>query len=155
MDDDGLPRAADVNLACSCDVQVPQVTLELLVGSLQVKKGLHTGTCDVRTPQHALQQLRSMHVLICCVQSRDDLQRCSQVLDESLGLNSQTAGVHLFAAASPQCVLVSQCWLNGLVKLLSRSVSLALEANTGHPECSNKDASAPGRLTHGDVSSDS
>lgn len=40
MDDDGVFGRGDINQLCAGDVQVSQVCLEVLVGGLQVEKGL-------------------------------------------------------------------------------------------------------------------
>ena len=43
MDDDCLPGAPYINLCRAGDVQVPQISLQLLVGCFQVEESLHEG----------------------------------------------------------------------------------------------------------------
>ena len=57
MDDDCLPGAPYIDLCRAGDVQVPQISLQLLVGCFQVEQSLHEGgilSIELQSIQHTL-----------------------------------------------------------------------------------------------------
>ena len=68
MNNDSVFGGRDINQLCACDVQVPQICLEVLVCGLQVKKSLHSeiSSWPLKYRLDKLHLVTSAHLPLCC-----------------------------------------------------------------------------------------